>query len=308
MTKSDDFAKGPHSVPWLATREAMLPQTFYSKNDDATGAAVYFTIVIVLSITCYAMIGGLIHALLTPWAIDGERLGKLLFYFLLPLVTVVISWFAIVDYRRRCQSRLDVLQDSFVLSSRFRCFSLSHEEIIGVQITSVRGRLNCVLELRDGKRFPIPGDVAVFDELRPALEPSLIPHLSELLQRRLESGERIPIAFNRLRAFLMMARGLVGWVVGIAFVYLVPLFPLIPGVKASTSQIVRGWRAFRHRAELSNTGVTYRGRLYATTSIESIHETGANAHIRFEQGDSIVLPILASNYLASVAWLRHYAD
>lgn len=290
------------------TGEVLLPVVFRSPNENiGSGALAYIVLVPCLTVALYAIVGGILFAILKPAGINEVLLGKLLAAVLLPIAFIVVIWFALSDYRRRAGARIEVHNECIVVASAFYENRFGNGDIENVRIVAERSTDACQLELTDGRRVHLLSEVATFEKLRPALEASLIPELADRIQAELLEGRTIEIGENKLRAFLRMIAGAIGLCLGLLFFYLLPLIPWMPGVQTGLQRIRRGWRGITAGFSLTFHSVTttmlWGGLPIDLSTAVDLAIDNIGVVVRFENELKVKSSPFAGNYWVVSHWL-----
>lgn len=288
-------------------QQATLPATFFSEGVGEVGASVNFVIVPIMTVVLYAMIGGLLHVLLVGLGANAITVGQNLFYFLLPLIFVAVTVFAIKDFRRRAGGRVDVLSDGIALSSRYHSFGLGYDQIADVRVVPERLNASCQLVSVDGRNHQIMSEVASFQELAPSMEVILIPMLADQLRRDFEGGQTVRVSESRLRACLRLVFASCLVSLSIVLFFLVPFIPWIPGLKSSWTRIRQGWRGLTGGFVITREGISKAGLLGGfpreVNTITHVTRNDVGVVLHFQDGGVQKASLFATHGWVAAYWL-----
>lgn len=288
--------------------EVLLPVVFQSPNKDTgSGALAYIVLVPFLTVALWALVGGILFAILEPLGIDELLLGQVMAAVLLPLAFIVVTRFAFIDFRRRAGAKIEVHEDCVVVASAFNMQRFRNSDIANVRIVPERSKDACRLELTNGRRIHLLSEVATFEQLRPTFEASLIPELADRMQGELLKGGAVELRESKVRSIFRILAGVIGLSLGLLFFYLVPLLPWMPGVKTGLRRIRRGWRGMTGGFSVAFDSMTPT-KLWGSLPIDRstvvdvvIDDIGVVVH--FENELKVKASLFARNYWMVSHWL-----
>lgn len=136
----------------------------------------------------------------------------------------LLARFAWRDYRRRASLELVLGKEHLELTQGPDRVEIPYGEVETVQLRYNGSLPTLDIEAADGRRVRIPTEIAPFAQVLPVLGARLFPGMAERLERRLQSGQDVPLTDGRARSLLRIV-----W--GVVMILVAPL--LIVSIKAA---------------------------------------------------------------------------
>jgi hypothetical protein len=273
----------------------------------ARGCIVYVLAVPALTLMFWILASGVTHYLVRSVLKGSQSLATGIVLALFPIILLAVIRIMWKEYRGGPASVV-VSDDRMEVNVRGLRLFFPYASLHAVRLKPYYEDLKVVLVPSKGPEFALPADFVPFTILRDALEPTLIRHLEERLDRQVAAGETVRMGESRLLAALRLPWGLLHYVFGIPIICSIVHAHLgIELVMAAPRSFRRGWRGLAGGLEIRSGGVApAAGVVHRTIPWEDLSVQKFDADglvLRTRGGATLSVSPYAADYWPGSRWL-----
>ena len=144
---------------------------------------------------------------LFEWLEIGADFCAFFIFLMSIIVTSLVVWFAVVDYRRRAKAEVAVYQDRIEIVFGSRVRKIAFAEVASIRLLQSGSVMVCELVPEKDRPIRLPWDFAPYERIRDTLNRTMIPVLRAKVDKRLTAGTQIQLRESRLVAFCRFLDG-----------------------------------------------------------------------------------------------------